>query len=431
MPQARNPNPGQKPQTPPVKSVMPMRTSPRTKVPGQPASMPVGSFPQQGQTLGDFVKSGKELLSTVAGPNMISGDMPNIYSKDPVERARAAEALTNAGMGAFGMTVFHGSPHVFDKFDMSKIGTGEGAQSYGHGLYFAENPNVASGYQRGLAPTEVVVGDQVFSPNKMQKSVSGRDPVQMALNEVTGAADGQHQNPFATAKERLTRDMGNMSDPSARQVAKQAIGVIEDWQSKGAKVQGGGALYEADIPDEQVAKMLDWDKPLSEQPAGVRDSLQTYVERLRTEIGTDKKWGKMTDPEYVDSMSGGEIYGYLKAQYGDKGASAVLNHRGIPGIKYLDQGSRPPNIIQKRLQGLLEQYGNPETAVDEFMRGVHQPPAAKAKMRQDLLRELKPPTRNLVVFDTEIIKETKRQGAKGAKGVSERGPDGIVSAKSD
>ena len=38
-----------------------------------------------------------------------------------------------------GIRAYHGSPHDFDKFDLSKIGTGEGAQAYGHGLYFAEN----------------------------------------------------------------------------------------------------------------------------------------------------------------------------------------------------------------------------------------------------------------------------------------------------
>ncbi len=42
---------------------------------------------------------------------------------------------------------YHGSPHDFDKFDLSKIGTGEGAQAYGHGLYFAENEGVAKSYK--------------------------------------------------------------------------------------------------------------------------------------------------------------------------------------------------------------------------------------------------------------------------------------------
>ena len=42
-----------------------------------------------------------------------------------------------------GIKAYHGSPHDFDKFDMSKIGTGEGAQAYGHGLYLAENEATA------------------------------------------------------------------------------------------------------------------------------------------------------------------------------------------------------------------------------------------------------------------------------------------------
>ena len=36
-----------------------------------------------------------------------------------------------------GIVAYHGSPHSFDQFDTSKIGTGEGEQAYGHGLYFA------------------------------------------------------------------------------------------------------------------------------------------------------------------------------------------------------------------------------------------------------------------------------------------------------
>ena len=46
---------------------------------------------------------------------------------------------------------YHGSPHDFDRFDLKKIGTGEGAQAYGHGLYFAENEGVARGYRERLA----------------------------------------------------------------------------------------------------------------------------------------------------------------------------------------------------------------------------------------------------------------------------------------
>ena len=49
--------------------------------------------------------------------------------------------------GLLGVTAYHGSPHSFDAFSNDAIGTGEGAQAYGHGLYFAENEGVARGYR--------------------------------------------------------------------------------------------------------------------------------------------------------------------------------------------------------------------------------------------------------------------------------------------
>ena len=66
---------------------------------------------------------------------------------------------TDAG-GLVGMIkASHGSPHAFTKFLMSKLGTGEGAQAYGHGLYFGEgfDSPVAKEYQNKLA-TKVYVG---------------------------------------------------------------------------------------------------------------------------------------------------------------------------------------------------------------------------------------------------------------------------------
>lgn len=61
---------------------------------------------------------------------------------NPLGRAASA----GLGMMGVGQVAYHGSPHIFSKFLKAKIGTGEGHQVYGHGLYFAENPAVAKGY---------------------------------------------------------------------------------------------------------------------------------------------------------------------------------------------------------------------------------------------------------------------------------------------
>ena len=50
-----------------------------------------------------------------------------------------------------GFDAYHGSPHEFDQFDIGKIGTGYGGQMYGHGLYFAEDENVARAYRDELS----------------------------------------------------------------------------------------------------------------------------------------------------------------------------------------------------------------------------------------------------------------------------------------
>src|SRR6185312_13801657 len=80
-------------------------------------------------------------------------------SEDMIKPAADLAMMTTLGAGAvpqdanalnMGIKAYHGSPHDFDAFDLSKIGTGEGAQAYGHGLYFAENPAVAGAY-RNLA----------------------------------------------------------------------------------------------------------------------------------------------------------------------------------------------------------------------------------------------------------------------------------------
>ena len=60
--------------------------------------------------------------------------------------------------GVAAMTAYHGTPHTIQgKFDISKVGTGEGNQSFGHGMYFAENPNVAKQYQAALSNTKYKV----------------------------------------------------------------------------------------------------------------------------------------------------------------------------------------------------------------------------------------------------------------------------------
>jgi hypothetical protein len=106
-------------------------------------------------------------------------------------------------------TVFHGSPHKFDRFDSSKIGTGEGAQAYGHGLYLADSPAVAGGYKDRLSIDYV-------------KPDGGLEHYGDAWNKAFDAAS----NPGAGDVRRRGRSAAGNSGKDAPPEARESLPVI-------------------------------------------------------------------------------------------------------------------------------------------------------------------------------------------------------------
>lgn len=54
-----------------------------------------------------------------------------------------------------GKRAYHGTPWRFDRFSLASIGTGEGAQVYGWGLYFASSREIAEWYKKNLTQRHV------------------------------------------------------------------------------------------------------------------------------------------------------------------------------------------------------------------------------------------------------------------------------------
>jgi len=252
-----------------------------------------------------------------------------------------------------GITAFHGSPHKFTKFDMSKIGTGEGAQAYGHGLYMAENPNVANEYADKLATLK---GHSV--------NLDGIDIKQMAHysdepSYVQGVEKKYNKGVAEVVKQ--IQDEGYMQTRDTlynhKEDLKGAVFPTHGYDSYedllyryvfaehkiSENVALNRNLYKVDIPDDQIAKMLDWDKPLSEQVGKVKGSL------LRDEAGGDyayREWpGSAYEPPsgktlFREGYTGEDGWQGLVDTMGEVKASEYLHSQGIPGIKYLDAGSR-------------------------------------------------------------------------------------------
>jgi hypothetical protein len=249
----------------------------------------------------DTLANGAPNPDATAGLQQAYGD----WQQRGAEMPPAGDWLTSAGkdyMGALlmgstapGMRAFHGSPHSFEKFSLDKIGTGEGAQAFGHGLYFAENEGPAKYYRDMLTPPDV--------GRLLEKHGGDADAALSELVNLRGFR-GPHMADYDALKQY------------------RETGVIPR-----------GNMYEVNI-NADPSHFLHWDKPLSEQSPQVQ-SLFPIAEDGRAMLPN----GERADPA---TLRGESLYRSLaETRGGDHGAaSTALLDAGIPGIRYLDQGSR-------------------------------------------------------------------------------------------
>ena len=107
-----------------------------------------------------------------------------------------------------------------------------------------------------------------------------------------------------------------------------------------------GNLYKVDLADKQIPKMLDWDKPFNKQHPEVQQALVNIANGLDENSkmlklmqngnpsGKDIFHSLLTEPQLIDSPNG-----WISVD-NKKEISKLLQTEGVPGIRYLDQGSR-------------------------------------------------------------------------------------------
>jgi hypothetical protein len=233
-------------------------------------------------------------------------------------------------MGA--IRVFHGSPHKFDKFDMSKIGTGEGAQAYGHGLYFAENPQVAKDYAKmRLRPN--------YKPSSMQESIAlDRWNTVDKLEK----AKAKGKTPFG---DEWNSDWDKRLDFAKQEMAKSFDEAPSNLYEVNLRWPGAREATDPLGPQH----FLDYYKPLSEQSKFVQDALakigysvdKTKVSQYDDALLSALSGKDVLVPKEPFNPSGERIINILTNTFGDKvAASERLRNAGIPGVRYLDAMSR-------------------------------------------------------------------------------------------
>jgi hypothetical protein len=213
------------------------------------------------------------------------------------------------------LDVYHGSPHgPFRKFDPTKIGTGEGAQVYGYGHYLGEARGTGERYREVLAGKKL--GIDLRNKSDMPSRIAGHyvDLYKTPDEAISALQYEINANPSLT-----------------KEAMDTSLAAIELLKSKN---KGTGYLYKVDLPDDQIAKMLDWEEQV---PESMRQRIsQPMMERFGSG---------------ATGTSGEKLYKEIQKEFERAGsqnpaldASNFLKEQGVTGIRYLDQMSRQPGV---------------------------------------------------------------------------------------
>jgi len=280
-----------------------------------------------------------------------------------------------------GIIAFHGSASDFDQFRLEKIGTGEGAQAYGYGLYFADKEDIADFYRGALtdAPFDYKIDGQ--SVSKMYRDAAYAENYELAdvLEQVQ-----LHDTP-KTLKAKFTVENGYTQETA------DFVADLDYTKLTGVDVDGKeiplGRIYKVGLtpkPDD----LLDYDKALSGQSENVQTAFKKvfYDNFIKGDADLEALFASpnalsMQDMGLFSKSTGAQAYRELADRLGktirpvplsadgtmmptEQIASQALFEAGIPGIKYLDGNSRNSGagstnyvIFDDSMIKILEKYG--------------------------------------------------------------------------
>lgn len=330
---------------------------------------------------------------------------------------------------------WHGSPHVFEKFSLHAIGSGEGNQSYGWGLYFASRREVAEHYRKVLSDKAgffeaLTLEDQrvlmmASTYTRLEQAIArdSMDDVKHIVDEARArSAEGVKAAELDVQEEE--KNVGNFAriDRAITYLERQQAD-LERWDRVIASgyALAKGRLFKVEIPD---ADYLDWDKPASQQSPKVQEALRALgVTWSEFKHKTPKQWLRWSESKVFDRLwredvgirrslqDGLNLASYAASDPKDLEALAAFNrwqerHQGYGGRGLVDPTGES---IYQDLQG----------AVHRELRGRWQDSARAvseklSKLGVNGVRYLDGSSRsagegshNFVVFDDQLVQVTE------------------------
>lgn len=287
-------------------------------------------------------------------------------------------------------SAWHGSPHDFDTFDLGAIGTGEGNQAHGWGLYFAKKKSVSRNYQKELSKRlgttspklfKVEIPDQetMLDEDKYFKEQNKDviDKIIPAINNLDidkrkALLEHYKEHPSYTTNKEYEKILGKIQGVKREQeyLTDALLNNVNKIKEKIARETAAEYGYnfdelKADSTLEMAKKLLG---EMNEKLSTLEKEKE--VEWAKEKIRQDKILENIGDTFIKSPYTGRDFYLALsKAFGGDKGASEFLNSIGVSGITYDGYtDGRCYVVFDDKAINIIEKYNQSVNGMTEIMK---------------------------------------------------------------
>lgn len=293
-----------------------------SKMRGEPVKMVVDVNGVEYGVVFEHMQSGRNLISTVfvltdkGWMNPKQKKRSQTEASEPLPQSRLLgnalpdiiAALDENVNKTLYQTAFAGSRVDYNRPSLQAIGSGEGAQAHGWGLYYALNKDVAESYRKTF------IGESTDTNLGLANYYLRKNEFDVDL-----AIDALQEDVYN----------GNVSEDTAKEIFEYFENTPQSELEQNARRKG--QVHEVDIPENPY--LLDEQKPFSEQSEFVKEALQKL--NNAEDLGLFEKDGLIIKPE----STGNEIYQtigkLISSKIGrDEKTSKLLEKHGIKGITY-------------------------------------------------------------------------------------------------
>lgn len=284
-------------------------------------------------------------------------------------------------------TAFAGSRTDYDEPSLEAIGTGEGAQAHGWGLYYALSKEVAEKYRKTFSRQSGYKYNgkelKYLQFGKYNAASGKRRALQDIIVKSTGQEAGEEFTDIV--KELKNKYQRTIEDSKSydsdfwqreRKIAEENLKGIEQIDFSKLEKVNKGQVHEVDIPENPY--LLDEQKPFSEQSDIVKEAIRKLNNEDVNDILDDDTTGEDIYGELVNHFSkqveGNDLKS--KTDNAQKLASQTLEKVGIKGITYDGKqdgrcfvifNPKDVKVIQKFYQRGKNAQGSTKITPDEYI----------------------------------------------------------------